>query len=120
MESDSKTTSVLLGSLWSTEYLHSLQPRSKWWRTKPNLQLGDMVIVEKEQTVPLNWTLGRINKLFFGPDQKPRVRGRFTSMLLKRFSPRLRLMCRKRWKSLGARSVLYSDWSKTFQPKDSD
>ncbi|GFS57833.1 integrase catalytic domain-containing protein [Trichonephila clavipes] len=58
---------------WSTEYLHRLQPRSKWWRTKPNLQLGDMVIVEKEKTAPLNWTLGRINKLFFGPDQKVRV-----------------------------------------------
>ncbi|GFS36550.1 uncharacterized protein TNIN_389231 [Trichonephila inaurata madagascariensis] len=58
---------------WSTEYLHRLQPRSKWWRTKPNLQLGDMVIVENEQTAPLNWTLGRINKLFFGPDQKVRV-----------------------------------------------
>ncbi|GFY67244.1 DUF5641 domain-containing protein [Trichonephila inaurata madagascariensis] len=58
---------------WSTEYLHRLQPRSKWWRTKPNLQLGDMVIVEKEQTAPLNWTVGRINKLFFGPDQKVRV-----------------------------------------------
>ncbi|GFY63522.1 integrase catalytic domain-containing protein [Trichonephila inaurata madagascariensis] len=58
---------------WSTEYLHRLQPRSKWWKTKPNLKLGDMVIVEKEQTAPLNWTLGRINKLFFGPDQKVRV-----------------------------------------------
>ncbi|GFY46641.1 integrase catalytic domain-containing protein [Trichonephila inaurata madagascariensis] len=58
---------------WSTEYLHILQPRSKWWRTKPNLQLGDMVIVEKEQTAPLNWTLGRINKLFYGPDQKVRL-----------------------------------------------
>ncbi|GFV92471.1 integrase catalytic domain-containing protein [Trichonephila clavipes] len=58
---------------WSTEYLHRLQPRSKWWRTKPNLQLGDMVIVEKEKTAPLNWTLGRIDKLFFGPDQKVRV-----------------------------------------------
>ncbi|GFY45717.1 pro-Pol polyprotein [Trichonephila inaurata madagascariensis] len=58
---------------WSTEYLHRLQPRSKWWRTKPNLELGDMVIVEKEQTAPLNWTLGRINKLFFEPDQTVRV-----------------------------------------------
>ncbi|GFU46500.1 integrase catalytic domain-containing protein [Trichonephila clavipes] len=58
---------------WSTEYLHRLQPRSKWWRTKPNLQLGDMVIVEKEKTAPLNWTFRRINKLFFGPDQKVRV-----------------------------------------------
>ncbi|GFU38732.1 integrase catalytic domain-containing protein [Trichonephila clavipes] len=59
---------------WSTEYLHRLQPRSKWCRTKQNLQLGDMVIVEKEKTAPLNWTLGRINKLFFGPDQKVRVK----------------------------------------------
>ncbi|GFS58785.1 integrase catalytic domain-containing protein [Trichonephila clavipes] len=58
---------------WSTEYLHRLQPRSKWWRTKQNLQFGDMVIVEKEKTIPLNWTLGRINKQFFGPDQKVRV-----------------------------------------------
>ncbi|GFY26312.1 integrase catalytic domain-containing protein [Trichonephila clavipes] len=58
---------------WSTEYLHRFQPRSNWWRTKPNLQLGDMVIVEKENTAPLNWTLGRINKLFFGPDQKVRA-----------------------------------------------
>ncbi|GFU42620.1 pro-Pol polyprotein [Trichonephila clavipes] len=24
---------------WSTEYFTDLQPRSKWWRTKPNLQL---------------------------------------------------------------------------------
>ncbi|GFX03715.1 hypothetical protein TNCV_2112871 [Trichonephila clavipes] len=32
-----------------------------------------MIIVEKEKTAPLNWTLGRINKLFFGPDQKVRV-----------------------------------------------
>ncbi|GFX67857.1 integrase catalytic domain-containing protein [Trichonephila clavipes] len=63
---------------WSTEFLHRLQPRSKWWRTKPNLQLGDMVIVEKEKTAPLNWTLGRINKLFFGPDQK--VRGGVVSV----------------------------------------
>ncbi|GFX50988.1 integrase catalytic domain-containing protein [Trichonephila clavipes] len=58
---------------WSTEYLHRLQPRSKWWRTKPNLQLGDMIIVEKEKTAPLNSTLGRINKLFLGPDQMVRV-----------------------------------------------
>ncbi|GFT74393.1 integrase catalytic domain-containing protein [Trichonephila clavipes] len=34
---------------WSTEYLHRLQPRSKWWRTKPNLQLGDMVIYCRER-----------------------------------------------------------------------
>ncbi|GFY34669.1 uncharacterized protein TNCV_1373601 [Trichonephila clavipes] len=56
------------------QFPESSQPsRSKWWRTKPNLQLGDMVIVEKEQTAPLNWTLGQINKLFFGPDQKVRA-----------------------------------------------
>ncbi|GFY51848.1 integrase catalytic domain-containing protein [Trichonephila inaurata madagascariensis] len=47
--------------------------RSKWWRTKPNLQIGEMVIVKKERAAPLNWTLGRINKLFVGPDQKVRV-----------------------------------------------
>ncbi|GFT50479.1 integrase catalytic domain-containing protein [Trichonephila clavipes] len=70
MEPDSQRLRQYFWDRWSTEYLHRLQPRSKWWRTKPNLQLGDMVIVEKEKTAPLNWTLGRINKLFFGPDQK--------------------------------------------------
>ncbi|GFY08244.1 uncharacterized protein TNCV_1356521 [Trichonephila clavipes] len=34
---------------WSTKYLHRLQPRSKWWRTKPNLQLGNMVIVSRKK-----------------------------------------------------------------------
>ncbi|GFV72336.1 DUF5641 domain-containing protein [Trichonephila clavipes] len=66
---------------WSTEYLHRLQPRSKWWRTKPNLQLGDMVIVEKEKTAPLNWTLGRINKLFLD------LTKRFGGHLISRFGP---------------------------------
>ncbi|GFX09681.1 integrase catalytic domain-containing protein [Trichonephila clavipes] len=49
------------------------QPSRSVGLSEPNLQLGDMVIVEKEKTAPLNWTLGRINKLFFGPDQKVRV-----------------------------------------------
>ncbi|GFV42131.1 integrase catalytic domain-containing protein [Trichonephila clavipes] len=74
MEPDSQRLRQYFWDRWSTEYLHRLQPRSKWWRTKPNLQLGDMVIVEKKKNpAPLNWTLGPINKLFFGSDQKVRV-----------------------------------------------
>ncbi|GFS48755.1 hypothetical protein TNIN_487231 [Trichonephila inaurata madagascariensis] len=37
------------------------------------LRIGDRVIIKKEQTAPFNWTLGRINELFFEPDQKVRV-----------------------------------------------
>lgn len=45
---------------WSTEYLHLLQPRSKWWREKPILRVGDLAIVHEENTLSLRWPLGRI------------------------------------------------------------
>jgi len=58
---------------WSKEYLHLLQPRSKWWKTQPNLKVNDMVIIEKENSPPLEWHLGRVIDLKPGRDNKVRI-----------------------------------------------
>ena len=58
---------------WNTEYLHQLQPRSKWWKSTPNLKVGDLVIVHKENAAPLTWNLGRITNINPGSDNKVRV-----------------------------------------------
>ncbi|XP_054711001.1 uncharacterized protein LOC129220596 [Uloborus diversus] len=58
---------------WSRDYLHTLQPRSKWWKEQPNLKVGDIVLVHRENAAPLEWTLGRIVELFPGTDGSVRV-----------------------------------------------
>ena len=30
---------------WSKEYLHQLQPCSKWWKSKPSLKIGDLILI---------------------------------------------------------------------------
>ncbi|KAK9879018.1 hypothetical protein WA026_003831 [Henosepilachna vigintioctopunctata] len=58
---------------WSREYLHTLQQRSKW-NTQSNIaKIGDMVLIKKENSPPLTWTLGRIVQLFQGKDGVARV-----------------------------------------------
>lgn len=58
---------------WSKEYLNQLQPRSKWWKSKPNLEVGDLVLVHVDNAAPLQWTLGRVSELLPGTDRKVRV-----------------------------------------------
>ncbi|CAI6360469.1 unnamed protein product [Macrosiphum euphorbiae] len=57
---------------WSTEYLSSLQVRTKWTVDVPNLQCGDMVVV-KDQNPPMSWRLGRIVDVTPGNDGVVRV-----------------------------------------------
>ncbi|XP_013148096.1 PREDICTED: uncharacterized protein LOC106110741, partial [Papilio polytes] len=57
---------------WSREYISELQQRSKWRIQARNLQLDDLVLV-KDEAPPLQWRLGRVSKLFPGPDGVPRV-----------------------------------------------
>lgn len=57
---------------WSKEYVAELQQRTKWRVTCKQLQLDDLVLI-KEDTPPLYWRLGRVSKLFPGPDGVPRV-----------------------------------------------
>ena len=47
---------------WRTEYLTTLQARSKWTSASPNLQEGDIVIIDEANCQPLQWPIGRILK----------------------------------------------------------
>jgi len=58
---------------WSSEYLTTLQERSKWTSDTPNLNVNDMVIVIDNQSPPLSWRLGRVIKLLPGTDGRVRV-----------------------------------------------
>jgi hypothetical protein len=57
---------------WSKEYLQSLQQRSKWTTTYPNVKRGDLVMVMDERTVRGDWPLGRIVETY--PDDQGMVR----------------------------------------------
>ena len=59
---------------WSKEYLNSLQARTKWQTSKPNLQPEDIVILRPEKsTFSGHWPLGRIIQVFPGQDNLVRV-----------------------------------------------
>ncbi|KAM7402818.1 hypothetical protein PAMP_018029 [Pampus punctatissimus] len=57
---------------WKREFLSELQPRRKWRTPKPNLQVGDVVLLKDGQEHRNNWPLAVIAKTF--PSQDGRVR----------------------------------------------
>uniref|UniRef100_A0A8D9F1Z1 Integrase catalytic domain-containing protein n=2 Tax=Cacopsylla melanoneura TaxID=428564 RepID=A0A8D9F1Z1_9HEMI len=59
--------------VWSTSYLQSLTPRSKWFNQNPQLKTGDLVLLPKASKLPLHWPLGRIIDVFPGTDNVTRV-----------------------------------------------
>ncbi|KYN12716.1 hypothetical protein ALC57_15107 [Trachymyrmex cornetzi] len=60
-------------SRWSLEYLNELQTRAKWDKDKPNLTVGDVVLI-KDRTLPCTqWALGRITSLHPDDDGVIRV-----------------------------------------------
>jgi len=58
---------------WSREYLHTLQSRQKWFHQTPNLDVGDIVIINSPSRPPLAWQLGRVIEVHPGPDHVIRV-----------------------------------------------
>ncbi|GFS72169.1 transposable element Tcb2 transposase [Trichonephila clavipes] len=55
---------------WKSDYLNTLQARSKWITGKNNLMIGQMVLI-KEDFLPINtWPLGRISEVYHGSDGK--------------------------------------------------
>lgn len=58
---------------WTTEYLTTLQGRSKWSTDVPNVNVNDMVVIIDNQAPPLTWRLGRITELLPGNDGVVRV-----------------------------------------------
>lgn len=60
---------------WQKEYITELQQRQKW-KTSPasrTLTIGDLVLLQEDHIPPLSWRLGRIHRLFPGPDDITRV-----------------------------------------------
>ncbi|XP_046661212.1 uncharacterized protein LOC124354637 [Homalodisca vitripennis] len=57
---------------WHLEYLHSLQQRSKWTSPQPNIQVGDLVLIQAPSP-PLTWPMGRVIKTHPGADGIVRV-----------------------------------------------
>lgn len=60
-------------SLWSKEYLHTLQTRPKWRQQQKNLQIGNMVLVKDDNIPAAKWILGRVIQTHPGSDGLVRV-----------------------------------------------
>ncbi|XP_058817398.1 uncharacterized protein LOC131680706 [Topomyia yanbarensis] len=53
---------------WSSEYLHELQPRSKWYKNKLILQPGMLIVLKEDNVAPQQWRMGRIKEICPGID----------------------------------------------------
>lgn len=58
---------------WSLDYLDTLQKRNKWKENIPNLEIGMLVLMKKENLPPTKWPLGRVIEVFPGSDGVVRV-----------------------------------------------
>lgn len=58
---------------WQKQYIHEMQARSKWRQNYDTLSVGDLVVIEEDNVPPLSWRLGRVARLFPGPDGVSRV-----------------------------------------------
>jgi len=58
---------------WSTEYLNTLQSRSRWSTNQENVKVGDMVVIKDNTSPPLFWRLGRILEVMPNKDGVVRV-----------------------------------------------
>ncbi|XP_045462357.1 uncharacterized protein LOC123672321 [Harmonia axyridis] len=58
---------------WQLEYLHTLQQRSKWLNASHPIGVGTIVLIKNDQTSPMKWLVGRIQKLYYGKDEVARV-----------------------------------------------
>lgn len=58
---------------WHREYLQVLQTRYKWINSRPNVEVGMLVLVADMNAPPLKWPLGRIIEVHKGEDGYVRV-----------------------------------------------
>lgn len=58
---------------WRDDYLSQLQQRPKWCREQPNLEIGEMVLVQDDRLSSSKWPLGRIVAVHPGNDGFVRV-----------------------------------------------
>ncbi|XP_026010486.1 uncharacterized protein LOC113013640 [Astatotilapia calliptera] len=57
---------------WKGEYLSTLQGRAKWTETRPNVKIGDVVLLKDPQASRNEWPMGLIVKTFPSSDKKVR------------------------------------------------
>lgn len=60
-------------SLWSKDYLNTLQQRAKWKTRQENIKIGTLVLLKEENEPPLHWPMGRIVAVHPGADKLVRV-----------------------------------------------
>ncbi|KAH9645553.1 hypothetical protein HF086_005202 [Spodoptera exigua] len=58
---------------WSSDYLATLQARSKWLKPTPNIKPDDVVLIKENNLPPGKWALGRIIEVHPGSDGYVRV-----------------------------------------------
>uniref|UniRef100_A0A1B0DGC1 Uncharacterized protein n=1 Tax=Phlebotomus papatasi TaxID=29031 RepID=A0A1B0DGC1_PHLPP len=58
---------------WHREILTSMQQRKKWQQERPNIEKGDLVIIQEDNIPPLKWPLGRVVDVHPGADNRVRV-----------------------------------------------
>ncbi|XP_073821454.1 uncharacterized protein [Musca autumnalis] len=58
---------------WKSEYLKELHKRTKWKRSQSDLQLDDLVVLHTDSMASNEWRLGRVIKLYRGPDGRVRM-----------------------------------------------
>ncbi|KAG5877287.1 hypothetical protein JTB14_036356 [Gonioctena quinquepunctata] len=58
---------------WLREYLPNLINRSKWNEDKPNLEEGELVIINEKDLPRGVWPMGQVKKVYMGPDGIVRV-----------------------------------------------
>ena len=60
-------------NIWLTDYLFQLRQRQKWFTDKPNLKVGDIVLVEKEFIKKHQWPVAVVQEIITGRDGKIRA-----------------------------------------------
>ena len=58
---------------WQLEYLTSLRKYSKWRNPVRNLEVGDIVVLREDNTMPTQWPIARIVETHQGRDRLVRV-----------------------------------------------
>ncbi|XP_045501008.1 uncharacterized protein LOC123698434 [Colias croceus] len=58
---------------WQKEYISEMQLRTKWKVDKSKINIGDLVLLQEDNSPPLCWRMGRIVRLFHGTDGVCRV-----------------------------------------------
>ncbi|XP_011883990.1 PREDICTED: uncharacterized protein LOC105571129 [Vollenhovia emeryi] len=59
--------------LWQSDYINTLQQRGKWRTERESIKVGTMVLLRNALLPPCKWELGRVTKIFKGPDGLVRV-----------------------------------------------